>query len=127
MEGSYDAGPTECCIHHWLTNASWTLGADTAAQLVCRLLRTLQSRQMIALIPRLEPKEASTLGQRKLLNINATYVAVAERGLPKAGDRGAWQPRDNYVADLRFARRGNLDDGLEFIPSPEAEGRSART
>ncbi|OJJ54896.1 hypothetical protein ASPSYDRAFT_81153 [Aspergillus sydowii CBS 593.65] len=100
---------------------------DLPNALVCRLLRTLQSRQMIALIPRLEPKEASTLGQRKLLNINATYVAVAERGLPKAGDRGAWQPRDNYVADLRFARRGNLDDGLEFIPSPEAEGRSART
>ncbi|KAL4733532.1 hypothetical protein BDV11DRAFT_210132 [Aspergillus similis] len=70
------------------TNASWTLGADAVALLVCLLLGTLQSRHKVAVVPRLDAKVASALGQRRLFNINATYVALAERSLPKVGDHG---------------------------------------
>ncbi|KAJ5086258.1 hypothetical protein NUU61_007565 [Penicillium alfredii] len=100
------------------TNASWTLGADATAQFVCRLLKTLESRKMIAATPRMKPADAGTLQDRHLLNLTSTYVTVAERELPKAADRGPWQPRDNYLDDLKFAQKGNLDNCLELVQGP---------
>ena len=55
---------------------------------------------------------------RRLLNLNSTYVSIAERALPKAADRGPWQPRDHYLKDLRFAQGGDIDTGLEFVQGP---------
>jgi cation diffusion facilitator CzcD-associated flavoprotein CzcO len=100
------------------TNASWTLGADATAQFVCRLLKNLESRKLIAATPRLKEKDAATLQDRRLLNLNSTYVSVAERVLPRAADRGPWQPRDHYLKDLRFAQGGDIDTGLEFVQGP---------
>merc|ERR1712080_5101 len=77
------------------TNASWTLGADATAQFVCRLLKSLESRKLIAATPKLKEKDAATLQDRRLLNLNSTYVSIAERVLPRAADRGPWQPRDH--------------------------------
>ncbi|KAJ5761793.1 uncharacterized protein N7511_005175 [Penicillium nucicola] len=100
------------------TNASWTLGADATALFVCRLLKTLESRKLLAATPRLKAGEAATLQDRRLLNLNSTYVSVAERALPKAADRGPWQPRDHYLKDLKFAQSGDIDTGLEFVQGP---------
>jgi hypothetical protein len=52
---------------------------------------------------------------RRLLNLNSTYVTAAEKDLPKAADRGPWQPRENYLSDLTFAKYGRLDEGLELV------------
>ncbi|KAJ5437160.1 hypothetical protein N7445_008045 [Penicillium cf. griseofulvum] len=100
------------------TNASWTLGADATAQFVCRLLKTLESRKLIAAVARLKEKDAATLQERPLLNLKSTYVSVAESVLPKAADRGPWQPRDHYLKDMKFAQAGDIDTGLEFMPGP---------
>ncbi|KAJ5466800.1 hypothetical protein N7475_004552 [Penicillium sp. IBT 31633x] len=97
------------------TNASWTLGADATAQFVCRSLKKLESRKSIAAVPRLKEKDAATLQNRRLLNLNSTYVSIAERALPKAADRGPWQPRDHYQKDMKFALEGDIDTGLEFV------------
>ncbi|KGO74010.1 hypothetical protein PITC_021720 [Penicillium italicum] len=100
------------------TNASLSLGSDATAQLVCRLLKELESRKLIADIPRLKEQDAATLQDRPLLNLKSTYVSLAERVLPKAADRGPWQPRDHYFKDLKFAQRGDIDTGLEFVQGP---------
>lgn len=100
------------------TNASWTLGADATAQFVTRLLKSLESRKLIAATPRLQPGDASSLQQRRLLNLNSTYVTVAERVLPMAADRAPWQPRDHYTKDIQFALKGDIVTGLEFVPGP---------
>ncbi|CAG8084535.1 unnamed protein product [Penicillium salamii] len=100
------------------TNASWTLGADATAQFVCRLLKSLESRKLIAATPRVKEKDAATLQDRKLLNLNSTYVSIAESVLPKAADRGPWQPRDHYLKDIKFATGGDIDTGLEFAQGP---------
>ncbi|CAI7669111.1 unnamed protein product [Penicillium viridicatum] len=100
------------------TNASWSLGSDATAQFVCRLLKELESRKLIAAVPRLKEKDAATLQDRPLLNLKSTYVSIAERVLPKAADRGPWQPRDHYLKDLKFARSGDMDTGLEFVQGP---------
>lgn len=100
------------------TNASWTLGADATAQFVSRLLKTMESRKMIAATPRLKDTDAAGLQQRRLLNLNSTYVAAAERHLPMAADRAPWQPRDNYLTDIHFAKNGRIDECLEMVQGP---------
>ncbi|KAJ5951506.1 uncharacterized protein N7479_009919 [Penicillium vulpinum] len=100
------------------TNASWTLGADATAQFICRLLKELESQKLIAAVPRLKEKEAATLEDRPLLNLKSTYLSIAGRVLPKAADRGPWQPRDHYLKDMKFAMRGDINTGLEFVQGP---------
>ncbi|RHZ52910.1 flavin-containing monooxygenase [Aspergillus thermomutatus] len=100
------------------TNASWTLGADATALFVCRLLKWMERHHKVAAIPRLNPGLARQMQPRRLLNLNSTYVTAAEKDLPKAADRGPWQPRDNYLSDLMFAKYGRLDQGLEWIDGP---------
>ncbi|GFF37656.1 FAD-containing monooxygenase EthA [Aspergillus lentulus] len=97
------------------TNASWTLGADATAHFVCRLLKWMERHHKLAAIPRLNPVLAKQMQPRRLLNLNSTYVTAAEKDLPKAADRGPWQPRDNYLSDLMFAKYGRLDEGLEWV------------
>jgi cation diffusion facilitator CzcD-associated flavoprotein CzcO len=100
------------------TNASWTLGADATAQFVCRLLKTLEERGCVAVVPRVEPHVAATLERRPLLNLNSTYITTALDELPMVADRGPWQPRDHYMKDMKFAKKGDLNSGMEFVESP---------
>jgi hypothetical protein len=100
------------------TNASWTLGADATAQFVTRLVRNLESRKLVAATPRLKSSQAQTLQERPLLNLNSTYVTVAQRTLPLAADQPPWQPRDHYSKDIKFALKGDIDTGLEFVQGP---------
>ncbi|GIJ90832.1 hypothetical protein Asppvi_009795 [Aspergillus pseudoviridinutans] len=97
------------------TNASWTLGADATALFVCRLLKWMERHHKVAAVPRLNPVLGRQMQPRRLLNLNSTYVTAAEKDLPKAADRGPWQPRDNYLSDLMFAKYGRLDEGLEWV------------
>ncbi|KAJ5671317.1 hypothetical protein N7507_000444 [Penicillium longicatenatum] len=97
------------------TNASWTLGADATARFVTRLIKSLETRKLIAATPRLKAQDAETIQQRPLLNLNSTYVTVANRVLPLAADRGPWRPRDHYMKDIKFATKGDLDDSMEYV------------
>lgn len=100
------------------TNASWTLGADATAQFVTRLVKDMESRKLIAATPRLKSSQASTIQERPLLNLNSTYVTVSQRTLPMAGDQAPWQPRDHYAKDIKFALKGDISTGLEFVQGP---------
>ncbi|KAJ5266513.1 hypothetical protein N7478_009321 [Penicillium angulare] len=100
------------------TNASWTLGSDATAQFVCRLLKSLEKRKLVAATPRMKPELAKQIKNLPLLNLNSTYVTTAESAIPLAADRGPWQPRDHYLKDIKFATKGNLDDGMEYVQGP---------
>lgn len=104
------------------TNASWTLGADATALFITRLLKNLEARKMVAATPKMG--DSSNLHQKRLLNLNSTYVSVAEKNLPKAADRGPWQPRDNYISDYLFSQYGKLDDCLEMARGPSLKLRA---
>ncbi|TVY84703.1 FAD-containing monooxygenase EthA [Lachnellula suecica] len=99
------------------TNASWTLGADTAAFLVCRLLKYLQKNKLSSVAPKLSDKEG--VKEQSMLNLNSTYIEKAKGTLPRAGDRGPWLPRSNYFTDMWRVAYGNLTKGLEFTSSPK--------
>ncbi|KAE8382514.1 hypothetical protein BDV26DRAFT_278064 [Aspergillus bertholletiae] len=98
------------------TNASWTLGADAIAQCITRILQMLESRKLVAAVPRVKAQDARSFQDRPLLKLKSTYVSAGAHALPRAADRGPWQPRDHYGKDMRFAKKGNLDEGLEFVP-----------
>ena len=99
-------------------NASWTLGSDATAQFVTRLLKTLEERKLIAATPRLKPDEEKNLEERPLLNLSSTYISLASRTLPRAGNKRPWQPRDHYHKDMKIALKGDLTEGMEFVAGP---------
>jgi cation diffusion facilitator CzcD-associated flavoprotein CzcO len=101
------------------TNASWTLGADATATLICRLLKYMDRRNITAAIPRVDA--SSKLQPRRLLNLSSTYISVAEKHLPKAADARPWLPRDNYFSDIFKAMFGRLDTGLELVVGSKTE------
>jgi cation diffusion facilitator CzcD-associated flavoprotein CzcO len=101
------------CIVFGYANASWTLGADATAQMVCRMLKHMDSNNFSAAIPRVQRGES--LKPKPLLNLNSTYIEKAKGALPKAGNKGPWVPRTNYFVDYWVARCGNLTQNMEFI------------
>lgn len=100
------------------TNASWTLGAEATAKCIVRLIKMLDSRKLVAAVPSVKDEDASLLQERPLVQLKSTYIIDGPRVFPRAADRGPWQPRDHYGKDIRFATKGNLDDGLEFVQGP---------
>ena len=100
------------CVSLGYTNASWTLGADATARMVMRLLAYMKRTGKGAAVPRAD--EAGSMKQMSPFNLNSTYVEKAKGDMPKAGDRGPWRARRNYMADLWDATHGDLTDGMQF-------------
>jgi cation diffusion facilitator CzcD-associated flavoprotein CzcO len=95
------------------TNASWTLGADATAQTLTRLLVEMTRRGARAVIPRVD--DAEKMSPKPVLNLNSTYIKRGKSVLPMTGDRGPWKPRTNYFTDLREAKWGSIQNGLEYV------------
>jgi hypothetical protein len=94
------------------TNASWTLGADATAQVVCRLLKHMDSLKATSAVPRLP--DGQKVKPQPVLNLNSTYIEKAKGLLPKAGDVAPWLPRANYLTDYWTSNYGNVTTDLEF-------------
>ncbi|KUJ18945.1 monooxygenase flavin-binding family protein-like protein [Mollisia scopiformis] len=94
------------------TNASWTLGADSTARLVCRLLKQMDRDGQTSVVPTLESSKG--MKDCSVLNLNSTYIDKAKGELPKASNVGPWQPRSNYFADYWASVYGGLSSGLQY-------------
>ncbi|KAB2575535.1 FAD-containing monooxygenase EthA [Lasiodiplodia theobromae] len=93
------------------TNASWTLGADAAAQLVTRVMRRMRDEGATSCVPRVDD---SKVRPEPFMKLNSGYVNRAMERLPKAGDRGPWRARWSYFSDLWNAKVGDVTRGLEL-------------
>ncbi|KFY13426.1 hypothetical protein V492_03286 [Pseudogymnoascus sp. VKM F-4246] len=94
------------------TNASWTLGSDSTAINVCRLLKHMDKNGMAYATPRVP--EGSKMASRPIMDLSSTYVSKAKSALPLAGDEGPWRPRVNYIIDRWTANHGSLTTDMEF-------------
>jgi cation diffusion facilitator CzcD-associated flavoprotein CzcO len=103
--------PNACLVIGY-TNASWTLGADTTAQLVCRLLKHMEKNNQSSAVPRLP--QGTCMKAMPIMNLSSTYVEKAKDRLPLAGDVAPWNSRDNYLTDYWVSQYGNLTSNLEF-------------
>ncbi|CCG81075.1 putative Flavin-binding monooxygenase [Taphrina deformans PYCC 5710] len=102
-----------CAFVIGYTSASWTLGADCTALVVCRLLKQLEQRNSRFVVAR--AKDGEALKEVSVLNLTSTYVKKAQSELPRASETGPWQARSNYFRDYLFAKFGALSaDGLEY-------------
>jgi cation diffusion facilitator CzcD-associated flavoprotein CzcO len=102
------------------TNASWTLGAEATAQLICRMLTYMKKEGYVAAVPRLQNPEA--MPAAPMLNLNSTYIQNAVDIMPKTGATGQWRPRSNYFTDLKEAKRGDITTDLQFYRHGESNG-----
>jgi len=96
-------------------DASWTLGADSTAQLLCRMLNTMAKEGVTEVVPRFSAEDKETVQEQDLLRLNSTYVTKAKSVIPKAGDRGQWMPRSYYFKDILTAWYGDIKTSAEWI------------
>ncbi len=94
------------------TMASWTLGADATAFLLCRLLKGMRRHGLTSIVPRILDDNAPEA--RPLMDLTSTYVSAATKDLPKTGDSGPWKRRMNYFTDYLTLNYGNVSKNLEM-------------
>ncbi|KIW14507.1 hypothetical protein PV08_07291 [Exophiala spinifera] len=94
------------------TMASWTLGADATAFLLCRLLKGMRKHGLSSIVPRMPDTE--TPKAHPLMDLTSTYVQAATKDLPKTGEFGPWRRRANYFKDYLRVNYGDVSQGLEF-------------
>jgi cation diffusion facilitator CzcD-associated flavoprotein CzcO len=94
------------------SNASWTLRADLASKLVCRLINLMDRDQYAVAVARYPETDGGS--DRPLFDLNSGYMLRGAHRLPKQGARQPWRLRQNYVLDYLSSRFGDLSSGLEF-------------
>ncbi|PVH67953.1 FAD/NAD(P)-binding domain-containing protein [Cadophora sp. DSE1049] len=93
-------------------NASWTLGAETTAETICRVLKHMQRNNLSSATPRVP--DSSSIQPIRMWNLHSTYIKEAEKKLPRCGDSGPWKRRTNYFLDLWRAKYGDITADMEF-------------
>lgn len=96
-------------------DASWTLGADATAQMVCRILKRMKKEGVSEVVPRCSDSLKSKMSEKPVLNLTSTYVKAGNNILPKAGDRGQWRPRSYYYEDILMAWYGDIKSGMDWV------------
>lgn len=91
-------------------NASWTLGADCTALVVCRLITALRQRKAALVVP--STANYANLQPESAFKLSSTYITNSPGVMPKAGDVAPWKARGNYFLDYFHAKFGNITDGL---------------
>lgn len=89
------------------TNAAWTLGVDSTATIMCRLLQGPH-----VALPRTPPGFKSET--QTIWKLSLTYRIAAEPYIPKYESEGPWRPRRQFIADMIHGQWGNVAKGLKF-------------
>ena len=94
------------------TNASWTLRADLICEYVCRLLNTMDEKQVQIATPRIRD---AGMKSDPWLDFSSGYVTRAVAMLPKQGPKAPWRQNQNYFTDIKAMRKAPIEDeALEF-------------
>ncbi|KAG6100162.1 hypothetical protein E4U30_005254 [Claviceps sp. LM220 group G6] len=93
-------------------DASWTLGADATAQLVCRMLNRFTSGGFSQIVPRLTGDEKQNMTELPFMSLKSTYIQKGKSVFPRVGNSKQWLPRSYYWKDIYNARRGDVESGL---------------
>lgn len=114
----------KCCMLQDLPNAayvigyvdaSWTLGADATAQLICRMFKQMQKDGNTVAVPRMGEEERSKMKLLPTLALSSTYVEKAKDALPMTGDGAQWRPRGSYITDMWQSWYGDIRSGIQYL------------
>lgn len=100
-------------------NASWTLGSDSTALHLSRLLKYMDKNGMGSATARVP--EGSKMQSQPVINLSSTYIQRAKSALPLAGDKGPWRPRLNYLTDQWEASYGSVTTDIEFAKASKKD------
>lgn len=110
------------------TKASWTLGADATATLVCRMIKHLERNRLTSATPRIPVVDAKE-GKKEmvklttasgLMGLTSTYITSAIHRLPKTSDDKPWKARGTYMEDMWDASFSSLSRGMQFVQAAKA-------
>jgi cation diffusion facilitator CzcD-associated flavoprotein CzcO len=105
-------------------NASWTLRADLISDYVTRLLRFMDERGYKVATP---VNDDPTMPAEPFADFSSGYLMRAADRLPKQG-RDPWRHAQNFLADMRWMRKGDLEDGvMRFSTGAGAPAASRET
>jgi monooxygenase len=103
-------------------NASWTLKADLSSAHACRILKHMDQRGYVQVMPKLDPAEMSS---GNFFGLTSGYLARAEGTVPKQGIRHPWKVHHNYARDYASLKLGKVDDGVLQFSGPTKASRAA--
>ncbi|MFT4287447.1 flavin-containing monooxygenase [Nocardioides sp.] len=90
-------------------NASWTLKADLVSEWVSKLLADMDRHGHT--VVRVE--EPAVPGSRPLMDMKSGYLLRGAPSMPRQGDSGPYEAKQNYFLDLRRLEPGDYhEDGL---------------
>jgi cation diffusion facilitator CzcD-associated flavoprotein CzcO len=93
-------------------DASWTLGCDSAIQLIIRIIKKMNKEGKSVIEP-IVP-EGSNMKKLQYLNLTSTYVAKSKDVMPVAGDQPQWKGRMSYFRDIWEAWYGDIKTGAMY-------------
>jgi cation diffusion facilitator CzcD-associated flavoprotein CzcO len=93
-------------------NASWTLGADASAQLLCRMIKKMEREKTEVVVAKVE--EGKVMKRSPYLGLSSTYIRAANDVLPVAGDEPQWRGRTSYFKDIWEAWFGDISTGVVY-------------
>ena len=91
------------------TNASWTLKCDLTCEFACRLMNYMDAKGVSAATP---TNTDPDMTQTPWLDFSSGYVQRTISRFPKQGSKLPWKLNQNYFADIKLLRKGELDDGV---------------
>ena len=93
--------------------ASWTLRADLIADLVCRLLQTMDAKGATMVVPELRAEDEGMALKPWVdpEDFNPGYVTRGLHLLPRQGDRQPWLHTQDYWTEKDELPHVDLDDG----------------
>ncbi len=106
-------------------NASWTLRADLTADYFCRLVNHMDAGGYRQCTPRLRAEDEAMESRPWLTAFSSGYVQRALHLMPMQGDHEPWINPQNYRADRKMFREGEIADGALVFEYPDAPDHAA--
>lgn len=83
--------------------------------MTCRIINQMRKEGVREVVPRQSDDDRKNMLEKPVLRLTSTYVTKGAKAMPKAGDRGPWQPRSYYFRDIFNAWFGDIKTGLEWV------------
>ncbi len=92
-------------------NASWTLRADLTSEYACRVLNTMDEKNVSVVTPRLREEDRHMETRNWIEGFSAGYMQRVMHKFPKQGSRDPWRNTQNFALDKKIVRKAPLEDG----------------
>ncbi|KAK2594271.1 hypothetical protein QQS21_008050 [Conoideocrella luteorostrata] len=91
---------------------SWTPGAEATAQLLVRVIKSMEKKKATKTMPVLLHRK--NMPRKLAVDVTSNYFVKAADRVPKVTGEDPWYGRTNWIRDMWSVLFGDIDKGLEF-------------